>query len=352
MKIVIFSSYFLPHRGGVENYVYQTGKRLVKRGHKVWVITSRLKGMKPEETIEGIKVIRFPAIEPLPGRMAVPLALNSLEKIGKPDVIITHTRFYPLSVAGGMIAKSKGIPWLHVEHGTAQVRYSNPLVNIGARTFDATAGRWILRNATVAGVSKASCSFAKKFGAKRCEVLYNGVDTKFFAGSKAHKGIQIAYVGRLIQEKGVQDLLRAVKGLNIRVVVIGKGPYESELRKLGGKCVGEKDAAGVREILLKSDILVNPSYGEGLPTSVLEGGSMGLAVVATDVGGTGEIISDSRNGLLVHPGSVHELKIAIQKLVKDSKLREKYGKALQKTVREKFDWNKVTDKFEKVLKTL
>ncbi len=351
MKIVIFSSYFLPHRGGVENYVYQTGKRLAKR-HKVWVVTSRLKGMKPEETIDGIKVIRFPAIEPLPGRMAVPFAMNALEKIGRPDVIITHTRFYPLSVAGGMIAKSKGIPWLHVEHGTAQVKYSNPLVNIGAKTFDATAGSWIMRNATVAGVSKASCDFTKKFGAKSCQVLYNGVDTKFFTGSKAHKGIQIAYVGRLIQEKGVQDLLRAVKGIKVSVVIIGKGPYESELRKLGGKFVGEKDITGVREILTASDILVNPSYGEGLPTAVLEGGAMGLATIATDVGGTSEIIQDGKNGILVHPGSVHELKTAIQKLVNDEKLREKLGKVLQKTVREKFDWNKVTDKFEKVLKSL
>jgi glycosyltransferase involved in cell wall biosynthesis len=352
MKIAIFSSYFLPHKGGVENYVYQTGKRLVKKGHKVWIITSRLKGMKSEETIDGMKVLRFPSIEPLPGRMAVPFAMNALEKIGRPDVIVTHTRFYPLSVAGGMIAKSKGIPWLHVEHGTAQVRYSNPLVDLGAKTFDATAGRWIMRNASVAGVSKASCAFTKKLGAKSCLVLYNGVDTKFFSGSKAHKGVQIAYVGRLIKEKGVQDLLKSVKGLNVRVVIIGKGPAENELRKLGGKLVGEKDSAGVKNILSVSDILVNPSYGEGLPTSVLEGGAMGLAVVATDVGGTSEIISDGKNGFLLHPGNVHELREKIVLLVKNAKLREKLGKALQKTVRDKFDWDKITANFEKVLKSL
>ncbi len=353
MKIVVFSSYFLPHKGGVENYAYQTGKRLVKKGHKVFVVTSRLKGMKAEETIDGIKVLRFAAIEPLPGRMAIPFAMNALEKIGRPDVIVTHTRFYPLSVAGGMIAKSKGIPWLHVEHGTMQVKYSNPLVDIGAKTFDATAGRWILRNAHVAGVSKAACRFVQKFGAKPRYTLYNGVDTKFFDGKKKkHKGMQIAYVGRLIQEKGVQDLLKAVKGMNVKVVIIGKGPYEAELKKLGGAFVGEKDSAGVKKILSESDILVNPSYGEGMPTSVLEGGAMGLPVVATDVGGTSEIITNGKNGFLVHPGSVHELRERINLLVKDAKLREKLGSALQKTVREKFDWDKIAVKFEKVLKSL
>jgi glycosyltransferase involved in cell wall biosynthesis len=140
--------------------------------------------------------------------------------------------------------------------------------------------------------------------------------------------------------------------MKVNVVVIGKGPYESELKKLGGRFVGEKDAAGVRKILAESDILVNPSYGEGLPTSVLEGGAIGLAVVATNVGGTSEIISDGKNGFLVHPGNVRELHEKIALLVKNSQLREKLGKALQKTVREKFDWDKITVNFEKVLKSL
>jgi len=352
MRIVIFSSYFLPHKGGVENYVYQTGKRLAKR-HKVWVVTSRLKGMKKEETVDGIHVIRVPAVEPLPGKLAVPFALNVITKTGVPDVIITHTRFYPLSVAGGMIAVSKGIPWLHIEHGTSQVKYKNPIVDIGARFVDATAGRWTLHNSSAAGVSEASCRFAKKLGAKSCQVLYNGVDTIFFSGkSKKHAGLRIAFVGRLIQEKGVQDLLKAVKGLKAEVIIVGKGPYEKELKKLGGKFVGEKDSAGVREILSSSDILVNSSYGEGLPTAVLEAGAMGLAVVATDVGGTNEIIQDGKNGYLVHPGNVSELRKKIQLLAKNAKLREKLGKALQKTVREKFDWDKIVVKFEKVLKSL
>jgi len=352
MRIVIFSSYFLPHKGGVENYVYQTAKRLAKR-NKVLVVTSRLKGAKKEEVIEGIHILRLPAVEPLPGRLAVPLMARGIEKLGKIDVIITHTRFYPLSLAGGVFARLKRIPWLHVEHGTMHVAYTNPLVNIGARFVDATAGGWILRNASVAAVSQASCRFAKKLGAKSCQVVYNGVDTKFFNGKrKKHPSIRIAFVGRLIQEKGVQDLLKAVKGLKAELIIVGKGPYEKELKKLGGKFVGETDSKGVRDILSQSDILVNPSYGEGLPTAVLEAGAMGLAVVATDVGGTNEIIQDGKNGYLVHPGNVSELKKKLQILVKNVKLREKFGKALQKTVREKFDWDEIVKKFEKVLKSL
>jgi len=353
MRIVIFSSYFLPHKGGVENYVYQTGKRLAKR-HKVWVVTSRLPGTKKQEKIDGIRVLRIPSVEVLSDRLTVQLSpvSEALRTIGKIDVIVTNTRLYPLSFAAGLHARRHKIPWLHIEHGTKQP-YENAVVQAGVRFIDSTFGSWIMKHAKVAVVSEAARDFSKSLGARECDLVYNGVDTKFFNGKrKKHSGIRIAFVGRLIQEKGVQDLLKAVKGLKAEVIIVGKGPYEKELKKLGGKFVGEKNSAGVREVLASSDILVNPSYGEGLPTAVLEAGAMGLAVVATDVGGTSEIIKDGKNGYLVHPGNVSELRKKIQMLAKNAKLREKFGKALQKTVREKFDWGKIVIKFEKVLKSL
>ncbi len=354
MNILIFSSYFLPHKGGVESYVYQTARRLVKHGHKVWVLTSRLSGMKRAERIDGIRVIRVPAIDVLPDRLPVQLPLMAdIRKMGKIDAIITHTRFYPLSFIGGMYAHLNNIPWLHIEHGAKQVHYENPFVRLGSQFVDATTGRWILRHAKVAGVSKASCNFTKKLGAEKCEILYNGIDAKFFDGRrKKHKGISIAFVGRLIREKGVHDLLSATKGMKVRVVIVGKGPFEQELKKLGGTFVGEKNHAQLRDTLSGSDILVNPSYGEGLPSAVLEAGAMGLAVVATDVGGTREIIADGKNGYLVKSGDVKTLRKKLAILVKDAKLRPRFGKALQKTVREKFNWDKIVDKLEKMLRSL
>lgn len=338
----------------MENYVHNTAKRLVKRGHKVWVVTSSLPGLKNSGKIDGISILRIPSVELLSDRLTLQLSPVSdvFKKIGKVDAVVTHTRFYPLSFAAGLYAHRHNIPWLHVEHGTQQP-YDNPIIQAGVRTVDAVFGRWILKHARVAGVSKASCNFGKKLGARKCDVLYNGVDSKFFAGKKKrHSGIKIAFVGRLIKDKGVQDLLKAVKGLKAEVIIVGKGPYESELKKLGGRFVGQKDSRSVREILASSDILVNPSYGEGLPTSVLEAGSMGLAVVATDVGGTREIIADGKNGFLVEAGDVKALHSKISILIKDAELRGKFGSALQKVVRERFDWEKIAVKLEKVLKSL
>lgn len=355
MKVLVLSSYFLPHRGGVEQYVYQTSRRLVKRGHKVWVVTSRLKGMKKKEVIDGINVLRVPSFEVLTDMLPVqlPFVPELVKEIGGVDVIVTHTRFYPLTMAGGMYAHLSRTPWLHIEHGSSQVSYKNLFVRWGSRFVDATAGKWVLRHARIAGVSRASCSFAKGLGAKSCDVLYNGTDTKFFNGAKVkHKEIRIVFVGRLIKEKGVQDLLKAVKGLKVDVTIVGKGSFEKELKRMGGRFVGEKNHLQIREILSRSDILVNPSYAEGLPTSVLEAGAMGLAVIATDVGGTSEIIDDGKNGFLIESRNVKVLRNKIQLLVKDASLRKKFGSGLQEKVCDFFDWDRTAVKLEKLLKLL
>jgi glycosyltransferase involved in cell wall biosynthesis len=354
MRIAIFSSYFLPHKGGVENYVYQLAKRLVKKKHTVWVVTSELPNTKKQEVMDGIRIIRISSVELLSDRLTLHMApvSEAFQKLGKVDAVITNTRLYPLSFAAGLHAHRNGIPWLHIEHGTAQP-YDNPVIQAGVKLVDTTFGHWIMKHAFVAGVSRASCAFAKKLGASKCEIVHNGVDTKFFDGvKKKHKGIKIAFVGRLIKDKGVQDLFKAVKGLKAETIIVGKGPYEAELRKLGGTFLGEKDSKGVRAVLTSSDILVNPSYGEGLPTSVLEAGAMGLAVVATDVGGTSEIVADGKSGFLVNSGDVKMLHTRISQLIKNARLREQFGKELQKNVREKFDWDRIAVKLEKVLKSL
>ena len=79
---------------------------------------------------------------------------------------------------------------------------------------------------------------------------------------------------------------------------------------------------------------------------------MGLAVIATDVGGTKEIIDHSKNGYLIKPGDVKELSKRLSALLKNESLRKKVGSSLQKKVRMTFDWDKVVEKFEKVVKSL
>ena len=91
------------------------------------------------------------------------------------------------------------------------------------------------------------------------------------------------------------------------------------------------------------DIFINPSYSEGLPTTVLEAGLMKCAVVATDVGGTSEIIEDGKEGLLCKP-EVLDITKKLETVIKNETLRKMVGENLYKKVCEQFSWEKTSKK--------
>lgn len=131
--------------------------------------------------------------------------------------------------------------------------------------------------------------------------------------------VRFLYMGVLIPRKGVRDLLEAVKMLvesdtigRIHVDIAGTGSEEAALKQyaeeqgltssvsfLGWVAGEEKDA-----IIRRSNVLVLPSYNEGLPVAILEAMSYGLPVVSTRVGDIADVIIEDENGYLVNPGEV------------------------------------------------
>jgi glycosyltransferase involved in cell wall biosynthesis len=88
--------------------------------------------------------------------------------------------------------------------------------------------------------------------------------------------------------------------------------------------------------LLALDVLVHPTYWEGMPIAVLEAMALGLPVIATAVNGVPEAIDDGRTGVLVAPGDVHGLVEAMLRLSGDSVLRRDLGAAARATARDRF----------------
>jgi glycosyltransferase involved in cell wall biosynthesis len=78
-------------------------------------------------------------------------------------------------------------------------------------------------------------------------------------------------------------------------------------------------------LIRASDVIVNPSYTEGLPTSVLEAALLGRAILASDVGGTPEVVRDQESALLVPAGDVNALQRGLSTLLTDSQLRSRLG---------------------------
>ena len=150
--------------------------------------------------------------------------------------------------------------------------------------------------------------------------------------------VRVVFMGWIDRKKGVFDLCEAVlrlkrQGLALSVLICGEGEHFTELEswiKANGLCAdvallgwvfGEEKS----DVLASSDILILPSYSEGMPNAVLEAMSYGLPVVASRVGGIPELVKDGESGLLVDPGDVDALTMAIERLSVDTALRVRMG---------------------------
>lgn len=141
------------------------------------------------------------------------------------------------------------------------------------------------------------------------------------------------FVGRIVRDKGINELVAAFKRLQTRVPktrLILVGEYEDSLDPITPEARKEIDdnpcilAVGkqkdVRPWLAASDALVFPSYREGFPNVVIEAGAMGLPSIVTDINGSREIIQDGVNGLIVPSKNEDALLKEMERLVEDAAL--------------------------------
>jgi glycosyltransferase involved in cell wall biosynthesis len=166
--------------------------------------------------------------------------------------------------------------------------------------------------------------------------------------------VRILSVGRLVEKKGYADLLAALAALpsdlHWRFVHVGGGPLLGELKRqatradIGGRI--EWLGARPRDEVLKqyrwSDLFALASRvsrdgdRDGLPNVLVEAASQGLACVSTTAGAAGELIEPGVNGLLVAPGNPFELRMALERLIREPVLRARFGAAGQRRVRSTF----------------
>lgn len=150
---------------------------------------------------------------------------------------------------------------------------------------------------------------------------------------------RILYVGRLSEEKGLDDLINAVAEIdnsNFDLRIVGDGPYRELLEQQviakglqeRFEFVGQKSFGP--ELFVEyenADIFILPSHTEGMPRSIAEAMGKGLPVISTQVGGIPEMVTSGENGILVSPGDVAGLASAIQMLIENSELRKNMSEA-------------------------
>jgi len=175
----------------------------------------------------------------------------------------------------------------------------------------------------------------------------NGVDTEFFKNTKTiqeqlnirkkyniqENDFVITFVGRIVKDKGINELIESFMELKNRyekMKLLLVGDYEKELNPIKKEneyfieteesiiSVGFQD--DIREFLSITDLFVLPSYREGLPNSLIEAGSFGIPLVATNINGCNEIVQSNETGLLIGVKDANSLTNAIDRLYSDNEL--------------------------------
>ncbi len=368
-KILIVPGFYLPHIGGLEKYVDMFSKYLSKReGYEITIFAPNIpKSEEYEIKYDNVKIIRYPATlffirNPVPNFWSSGFWTQLKKMIDlNPGIVISHTRFYFSTFLACVFAKLFGKKFIHVEHGSRHKATKNMLIRIGAACYDHIISILLLRSSDVnITISRANSRFLKHMGAKKSAVIYAGIEVEYSMECQRdklnQKDIVITYVGRLLYEKGVHDLIYSFlkikeKQKNLELLIVGSGDYEKTLKETKDKDIiflGKKNGDEVMEILLNSDIFVNPSYSEGLPTSVLEAMSVGLPTIATDVGGTREVVKDYETGFLIEPKNTKQLEERILELISNPQLRENIGRNARLFVKKNFSWEKCVDEYIKI----
>ena len=236
-----------------------------------------------------------------------------------------------------------------------------------------TFGRLILHYADhIIGNSQASADFVQKLSRRSdCQVIYRGTNTEKIENIEPDRKLQekyrektiIAFIGRLIDGKGTHDLITAIAQLkrnDIITFIIGGGPEEARLKKMASEYhlddqivfFGNLPFNEAISILKTADIVVNPSYTEGLPTSVTESALCQKAIIATNVGGTPEVITGYNDGYLIEPKNIRQLQEKLSDLIDHPEKREMFGQNAYQEVKNKFSWDRAVDQYLAVFSKL
>ncbi len=326
IKIIqIYCYNYVIHPGGLEK-IAQTLNHELNQKHDIQVldITSDIRAkwnISYKDTIS----IYLPSWDLIPGfpvpKIRLPLFRQKMGDIRKynPDIIQTHTRFFLYTLLGGILAKIRWCKWIHIEHGSGFVTGYPRYIKLAARLFDWTVGLWVFRQANnIITISRAHQKFIKKFTKKVPIIIYNPIE--YLAHNKIKNRIpHIWFIGRLVPIKWVDILLEALTWLTHitrKCTIIGDWSEKNKLEELSTKLWLTKRIIFVwtddrYNRLHKFDIFVNPSYQEGLPTTVVEALLAKCVVVATNVWGTAEI-SDQKDLILVNTWNVSNLKESLR----------------------------------------
>jgi glycosyltransferase involved in cell wall biosynthesis len=315
----------------------------------------------PDLEARGIRHIALTSSTRGMNLMADVRAIGQLWKVlrrERPDILHTHNP--KPGVYGRIVGRLAGVPIVvNTIHGLYATPESSFLKRAIVYTLEWTASRFSDAELIQSPEDFELLAQRGIMPRSKLRLLGNGVDLERFSPSlevrevvRSELGlsdgqIAVGLVARLVEEKGVPELIQAAERLDHRYVVFIVGPKDHEKADAVSEgLLARAEASGVRFLGMRKDveriyrgldIFVLPSHREGFPRAAMEAAASGLPVIATDIRGCRQVVEDGMNGLLFPVKDVDALTAAIDRVGSDDELRSQMSRASVDRARAHFD---------------
>lgn len=286
------------------------------------------------------------------------IILRKLIKKKKPDVVHAHHyysafQFY-IARIGVKILLVQTVHALMTIKGKIPQYIGDKIITVTNAIAEMVKKAYPKLQDRIVTVYNSSCFIGLENNLNNSDIL------KKIVAEKNSKKI-ILYSGRIVQEKGIELLIRAINSLidiqQYKLLIVGagamRGEYEILAKNLNVNAIWLGEIPDIKKVLEISDLLVLPSHKwEGMPMVLLEAGLLAKPVIASDIPGLSELIYDDENGLLFEPGNAVDLANKIEFILNNEKKAEQLGKELQKKIKSEHTIEIMFNKVDKVYKEL
>jgi len=371
MRILVLIHEFPPIGGGGGQVAKDICQHLIKLGHEIILITAHKKGLPRREVVEGIQVIRQPSFRRQEA-VADLLAMGAyillslfpalhLIRTWKPDLIHVHFAV-PAGALAWILSRLTRIPYLLTVHlGDVPGGVPEKTENWFRWFFPFTPAIWHSA-AQVVAVSQYTRQLAARYYSVDVDVIPNGVDLETLDPGEIQVGATptIIFAGRFVPQKNPLQIVQVMAGLKElpwHCVMLGDGPLREEVAcRVRDEGLQDRFSLPgwihpdeVIEWFARSDILFHPSLSEGLPVVGVQALAMGLAVVASRVGGYVEIVEPDQNGYLFPPDDAAGMQNGLRILLSDPK-KLLAARQRSRQFASRFDVNKIVASYNDLLR--
>jgi colanic acid/amylovoran biosynthesis glycosyltransferase len=292
-----------------------------------------------------------------------------VKQLGALHPVLLHAHYGPNGLRAMPLASKLRVPLIVTFHGSdiaiTDLRYQKTY--FGFRNYFANKGKLKKSDAVFLAVSKfvQRKLLEQGFPSEKIFVQYTGVDTWKFRPASTEDRPIILFVGRLVEFKGPEFLIRAASEVQrqfpaVEVVLIGDGPLRKDLERLAKQSLrcftflGVRTPEEVRDWMNRASMLCMPSVtmrsgeAEGYGMVCAEAQAVGKPVVAFNSGGIPEIISHGVTGFLAPEHDWQALARNLVTLLQNPELRERFGRSAREAMLRQFDLEQCTRQLEGV----